>query len=96
MTRNANRKTQGRRFYKRALVLSVVIYGLGLAALVASLPFEVLNIVGLGFLCVGSIALAKTVIDGLISISSGLRAAVILALIGAVGYAALRDLGALG
>lgn len=86
MSKVKDHKGQGRGLSKRALVLSLAVYIVGLAVTMFGAGDEVIRYVGFALIGVGSIALATAIVNGVISISTGLRAAVILAVIGIIAY----------
>ena len=82
-----DQKGRGRVMTKRALVLSLVVYVVGIALTIFGADQEMKRYAGFALIAVGAIALATVFIDGLISISTGLRTAIILAILGIIAYA---------
>lgn len=92
MTGRTDQKRQGRGLSKRALVLSLAVYIFGLALTTFGAKNEMLRYAGFALIGAGSIAFATALVDAVISISTGLKTALILALIGVAAFAVWTDL----
>lgn len=86
MSRSSESKTKTRRLSWRGIVSAIAIYVIGLAVTVFGVDNEIVRYAGYVLIGIGSLATAMTVIDGLISISTAIKVASVLAIIGIIAY----------